>query len=333
MISGLLDLDATAVLTASEALVIEQREQEVDALRLVLQWADLHSADPGEGRVLGADQLIDFGGEGTPPVQELCWAELAIARQSGVVATKLLAADALDLRHRLPLLWEAVQDLRLPAWVARKVASMSRRLCLEAVGLVDVAVAAAVDQSPGGILAIAEAKVIEADIDAHRARLAADAATVGVRMSTAKPGAAVDALDGEPATRRVTLKLPTGTALDFNSTVGEVADVLFDQLTEDERRTITRGELEAKAIELLANPHAAAEFLDQANNPTPPPADPDDPDDPDADSPARKPKNRPATIYLSLSDLVLTGLVPGVARVEGIGPMLLEQLAELLKNR
>lgn len=163
--------------------------------------------------MLGSDQLIDFGGEGTPPVRELCWAELAIARQCALVSIKHLAADALDLRHRLPLVWQAVQDLRLPAWVARKVAAMSRQLAKADVAIVDVAVAAAAGQAPGRILAIAEAKVIEADLDAHRARLAEDAAKVGVRLSQARPGDAIDAADGEPATRRVTLKLPTGTAL------------------------------------------------------------------------------------------------------------------------
>ncbi len=336
MISDPYDLDATAVLGATEALVLAQRERDLEELRLVLQWADIHSTDPGEGRAIGADQLIDFGGEGTPPVRELCWAELAIARRAGVIATKTLAADALDLRHRLPLLWEAVQDLRLPAWVARKVASMSRRLSLDAVGLVDVAVAAAVDQSPGRILTIAEAKVIEADPDAHRARLAADAAKVGVRLSRPRPGNSVDDLDGEPATGRVTMKLPHGIMLDFGATISEVADTIHDHLPPGERESITRGELEAKAVELLTNPHAAAAFLDHAYNPAPDP-DPDGGDDPqgsEADEPVvPKPKKRPATIYLSLSDLVLTGLVPGVARVEGIGPMLLEQLAELLKNR
>ena len=159
----MLDLDATAVLSAAEDLTREQREREVDVLRLVLQWADLHADGPGEGRVLGSDQLIDFGGEGTPPVRELCWAELAIARQCALVSIKHLAADALDLRHRLPLVWQAVQDLRLPAWVARKVAAMSRQLAKADVVIVDVAVAAAADQAPGRILAIAEAKVIEAD--------------------------------------------------------------------------------------------------------------------------------------------------------------------------
>ncbi len=320
MISDLLDLDAAAVLAATERLTLEQREQEVDNLRLALQWADLHSEDPGEGRALGADQLIDYGGEGTPPVQELCWAEFAIARQAGLAATRSLAADALDLRHRLPLLWEAVQDLRLPAWVARKVASMSRSLSKDAVGLVDVAVAAAVDQAPGRILSIAEAKVIEADLEAHRARLANDAADVGVRLSRPQRGTAVDALDGEPATRRLTLKQPTGTALDLDATIDELADALQDQLPDDERRTLTRGEIEAKAVELLSNPHAAAAFLDEVHQPTASPSLP-------------APPRRPATVYVHLTDRVLSGASDGVARVEGIGPLLVEQLADLLKHR
>ncbi len=320
----LADLDAAAVLAATEDLTLEQRARDVDLLLLVLHWADVHGDDPGEGRALGADQLIDFGGEGTPLVRELCWGELAIARQCGLVSIKHVAADALDLRHRVPLVWQAVQDLRLPVWVARKVAAMSRQLSKDAVGLVDVAVAAAVDQSPGRVLAIAEAKVIEADLAAHRTRLAEDAAKVGVRLSHARPGGAVNEVDGEPATRRVTLKLPTGTALGFDATVEEVADAIHDQLPEAERDQVTRGELEVKAVELLSNPHAAAAFLDTVNDPDGTPATP---------AVLPKPRKRPATLYVFLSDLVLGGRVDGVARVEGIGPVLLEQVAELLEHR
>ena len=326
MLKELQDLDPAAVVATMEEVVLGQRQHDVDELRLVLQWADIHSDDPCQSRTLGADQLVDYGGDGTPPVQELCWAELAIARQSGVVAAKRLAADALDLRHRLPLIWEAVQRLKLPVWVARKVATMSRQLSRDAVALVDLAVAAAVDQAAGRVLAIAEAKVIEADLDAHRERLAADAAKVGVRLSKARPGAAVDPVDGEPAALRVILKLPPGTALGFDATVDDVADAICDQLPHAERELITRGELEAMAIELLSNPHAAAAFLDQAR-------DPATTDEQDPSLPKPKPKRRPATLYLHLTDLVLNGTAAGVARVESIGPMILDQLAELLGTR
>jgi hypothetical protein len=324
VISDVHDLGAAAVLTAAEKLTLEQRQQAVDELRLVLQWADRHGDDPGEGRMPGADHLIDYGGEGTPLVRDLCWAELAVARQAGLLSTQHLAADALDLRHRLPLVWQSVQDLRLPAWVARKVAAMSRSLSKDAVIVVDLAVAAAVDQSPGRVIAIAEAKVIESDPGDHRARLAKDAARVGVSMARPKPGDGVNTLDGEPATGRVTLKLPRGTALGFDATVDEVAVAIYDQLPEVERDQITRGELQVKAIELLSNPHAAAAFLDSVN-------DPAGAEEPPAALP--KPKKRPATLYVFLTDLVLGGRVDAVARVEGIGPVLLEQVTELLEHR
>jgi hypothetical protein len=72
MISGLLDLDATAVLAASEDAEAELREREVDVLRLALQWADIHSTEPVDGGVAGGDRLVRYGGEGTPPRPSSC---------------------------------------------------------------------------------------------------------------------------------------------------------------------------------------------------------------------------------------------------------------------
>jgi hypothetical protein len=334
VISGISDLDASAVLAASEELEVGLRERAVEEVRLVQQWADIHSTEPVGGGVAGGDRLVRYGGEGTPLVQELCWAELAVARQAGLLATRRLAADALDLRHRMPLMWLAVQDLRLPVWVARKVAAMSRQLSKDAVGVVDVAVAAAADQSPGRIFRIAEAKVIEADPDAHRARLAADAANLGVRVSRPRPGAAVDPDQGEPGSLRTTLKLPPGTTLGFVDTVEEVADALEDRLTPEQREQVTRGELQAQAIELLSNPAAAAAFLDPVNDPAGDETSEETPtDEPAEPVPPAKPRRGRAVVYAHLSNLVLGGHADGVVRVEGIGPMLLEQLAELLKDR
>jgi hypothetical protein len=210
---------------------------------------------------------------------------------------------------------------------------MSRSLGREVVGIVDVAVAAAVDQSPGRILRIAEAKVIEADVEAHRVRLAADAANLGVRVCRPGPGSTVDPVQGEPGSLRTTLKLPPGTTWGFVEAVEEVADALEDRLTPEQREHTTRGRLQAQAVELLSNPAAAAAFL----HPAPTPDFSDDPGSAHEDAPRvaakPKPRRRPATVYVFLSDLVLGGRVEGVARVEGLGPMLLEQVAELLDGR
>ena len=48
-----------------------------------------------------------------------------------------LIADALDLRHRLPLLWKRVSRLEVPAWQARRVARQTHRLSKAAAIWVD----------------------------------------------------------------------------------------------------------------------------------------------------------------------------------------------------
>src|ERR671918_746611 len=98
----LVDLDARATLARAEAEVQARRRQGVGRLELLLHWADLHSEDPQArpGAVplsRGGDRLIELGGGGTQRASELCWAELAIALQSGVIALRNQAGQALDL--------------------------------------------------------------------------------------------------------------------------------------------------------------------------------------------------------------------------------------------
>lgn len=324
-------LDATAVLAAVEARVRSRRAGEVEDLLLVAQWCDLHSADPqsvpGAGpRSRGGDRLLQIGGEGTPEVAELCFEELAIARQAGDIATLHFAADVLDLRHRLPGVWTAVLQLQIDAWVAMKVGRMSRKLGKDRVAVVDAAVSAAVHQPAGKVLAIAEAKVIEADPELHRAKLAEDAKRTGVWTSRPRPGDMVDDFSGEPATLRMSAKLSGGAVIRGEETIDFLAEAIFDNTPPDEDGDRpSRDECRATAFELLiTDPHRAAAFL--ASLDTDPTADPEP-------VPA-KPKRRrkPATIVVHLTDGVLCG-APGVARVEEIGPMLLERLSELLDGR
>ena len=90
--------------------------------------------------------------------------ELAIARQVHTLSVRSAMADALDLRHRLPLTWARVRRGECEPWVARKVASMSRQLDQFQVRIVDGAVADAIGgESPARVLELAQAKVIEAD--------------------------------------------------------------------------------------------------------------------------------------------------------------------------
>jgi hypothetical protein len=329
--TSLIDLDATATLAVAEGEVSARRQQGVDRLVLLLHWADLHSEDPQArpGAVpvsRGGDRLVQFGGEGTPTASELCWAELAIALEVGAISLRNQAGQALDLRHRLPLLWALVNDLRIEPWVAQKVATITRPLTAEQAALVDTAVTAAVEESPGRILHLAEAKTIEADLDGYRARLAADDRRTGVWLSRPRPGDLVDP-EAEPGTRRLSSKLSAAAAVEGNAMVDDLADALALHADHhhDKGDAPTRDQLRAQAFALLlTDPHAAATLLDHLDAP-PSPEDP-------PPVPVKK-KRRPATLFVHLTDLVLRGEVGGVARVEAMGPMLLEQIADLLKHR
>ena len=164
------ELDATGTLALVDEVLHGRRAAEVDDLRLAAHWADLHAADPRlgpEGRRMfapGGNRLVQVGGEGTPLVQDLCFAELGIARRVHPLTARALVADSLDLRHRLPLTWAEVRALRAEVWVARKVAVLTRRLAPAAAAVVDAAVAEAiVGESPTKVIELAQAKVIEVD--------------------------------------------------------------------------------------------------------------------------------------------------------------------------
>ncbi len=61
-------------------------------------------------------------------------------------------------------------SLEVEGWLARKVATLTRHLCLAAVGVVDAAVADAIgSESPARVLELTRAKAIEADPATHAA--------------------------------------------------------------------------------------------------------------------------------------------------------------------
>ena len=321
------DLDPAALLAAEQASVAVLREAAVEAMDRLLGWCDIHSVDPQSQPEAvpvnyGGDKLVRIGGEGTPKVAELCFEEFAIASRAGVIATTNKAADFLDLRHRLPNTYDAVRGLRLEIWVARKVASMSRKLAADKVWIVDVAVAEAAAESAGRILAIAEAKVIEADPEAHRAKIAAEQARTGVWLRRQRPGRRVDDVDGAADVQAIGMRLTGAGAANLDETIDALAQALGDQHEpEHEDDVPTLDQLRAQAAELLANPHAAAQLLDG-------PAD-----TATEDTSASRPVRKPAMIVAHLHQDVLSGEVDGVVRVEGMGPLLVDQLAALLANR
>lgn len=336
----LLDADARSILLAEEASIEQRREHDVAALHRLLAWCDLHSVDPQTqpGAVpisRGGDRLISLGGEGCPQVAELCLAEFAIAAHAGTIATQNRAADYLDLRHRLPLLHEAVGALILDLWVARRVASMSRRLPVDRIHVVDRKVARAVHESPSRILAIAEAAVIEADPEAHRRLIAEDAARVGVFSKRPRTGDRVGEIpeSAEPEARATTLRLSGADTEALLDTIEQVTDALEaeanaaaalvdspdDAADSGAVDAPTRDQLRAQAAALLADPAAVLRLLGG------PDAEPEEP--------PVKPRRRPAHLVVHVDSRVLAGQRDGVCRAEQLGPLLLEQVQALFVGR
>src|SRR4029079_382204 len=119
----------------------ELREREFLKLQLAAHWADLHpaTADTGVETFGGAALLADesLGGDGTPAVAAFTPEPFALALGMSPSAGAQLIADALDLRHRLPMLWKRVGRLEVPAWQARRVARQTHRLSKAAAIWVD----------------------------------------------------------------------------------------------------------------------------------------------------------------------------------------------------
>ncbi len=324
----LLELDAAALLAESSAAVQERRLAEVRDLTVLAQWAAVHSGDPTQGPDGGfarrvGNRLRQVGGEGTPGVQDFSLGEIALARGTGVTATRNALADTLDLIHRLPLTWRVCLSGEAEIWVARKVASLSRHLPLTHVGVVDSAVARIIAHESGGrVIAVAEAKIIEAAPGLHeqRAEEQRQRSYVGFGRTD------------EAGLRTVVARVQAGDAHWVEATLTRVVEIIGPQHPDacaDELRAIAFGWLArpAELLRLLLE-HVIADDEEPEGDPSRATAMPADLLEAlrGADLSALVPRS---VLYVHLHETSILS-ADGVARVEGLGPMTLAGLHELL---
>lgn len=352
-VTSLDELDAAGLLAASSSAVRVRRLAEVEDLLVLAQWAALHSADPtdpargpiGNAERIMGNKLVYPGGEGTPGVEDFSLGEIALARGTGVTATVNALADVLDLMHRLPATWNVCTAGRAEIGVARKVARVSRHLPADRVAVVDSAVARIIASEAGGrVVAVAEAKVIEADPGLHSERVEAERQRRYVAFSRTD----------EAGLRTVIARVQAGDAVWVKATVERVAEIIGPQHPDvgaDELRSIAFGYL-ARPAELLALllEHTETPEPEEAGEPEQEPAAPSrafafPADLLDVLRRADLSKLAPTTVlYVHLHESALrparrcehsydTRTAQGaVARVEGLGPFGLSQLTELLNR-
>lgn len=297
------DLDAAATLAAVEGELVARRAAEARDLALAAHWADLHAADPQGGHGLarkwcGEDRLVEVAGDGAPEVQELCLTELAISRRVHPLAARRLVGDALDLRHRLPAWWAAVQGLRLEPWIARKVATISRGLDRDAIETIDACLPDDLGEvSPARMLEVVRAKVIEADPAKHAAAVEAEKRRRYVTLSQSD----------EFGLRHVIARVRAGDAVWIDAMVERVADLLAPRFGDE----TTKDELRSEAMGWLARP---ADLIDLLTHGTAEGA---------GEGPAAA---RPRVVlHIHLHEAAVRR-DHGLARVEDVGPILSKQI-------
>ncbi len=317
--------------SASELLVLatdalrSRRLAEVAEMELAVQWAVLH-ARPRDDR----DPMVSPGGDGSPDVREFAIPEYAMARETHAMTTRSLIADALDLVHRLPRTWKVVAAGECEPWVARKVAALSRALSAASVRIVDAAVSRAIAaHAPSTVIQIAQAKVIEADPETHAAERERSRHDRYVSVSRSD----------EFGYRHVVARTTVGDAAWIDGLVERVGEILAGELDvkgQPLRLTHNHDELRSLAFGWLARPVDLIRLLLAHTDLTGP-------------RPAWAPDHLEGTVQLlsGLSCRQLASLRPrttlfvhvtdtalksrsGVARIEGVGPIGIGNLADLL---
>lgn len=234
--------------------IVQAREEALaaEAKKLVLaaHWVDLHPDPeldgPGPG-CAGRAVSVQAGGDGTPSVNEFAAAELGVLLGVSTASARWMMADAVNLRHRHPMLWGEILAGRVPAWVGSKTARMCAHVSLGCARTVDAGTAPYAHTLPmGRYLPLVEAAIIDADPATAQQR-ADDAA----RSRFVRAGQAND-----HGIATMTARVDAGQLVYLMAMVTRIAHILGargDQAALDVRR--------ARALMILANPAAAVVLL------------------------------------------------------------------------
>src|SRR4249920_3246994 len=248
--SDLIELDAAATLAAAEANEHAMITAETRRLEIAAHWADLHPGDAvPKSRLPGIQRPVRLGGDGTPTIGDFAPAELGcVLRLSDGSASRLIG-DALDLRHRLRLIWAAVLAGQVPAYQARRIAATTRHLTAEQAGWVDAQLAPKLGTvSWGRLQTLLEATIIDADPVGAEQQAAAAAQERFVRLGRST----------EHGLKLIIARAAAGDALWFKATIDRIADILAQQGDTD-----TVEVRRSKALGILAQPALALQLLCQ----------------------------------------------------------------------
>jgi Domain of unknown function (DUF222) len=248
--NDLVELDAAGTLAAAEANEHTLITAETRRLQIAAHWADLH---PGEAvvqsRLPGAEHPVRLGGNGTPTVGDFTAAELGCVLRISDGSAARLIGDALDLRHRLQLIWAAAQAGQVPVYQARRIANATRHLTAAQASMADAQLAPSLGAvSWGRLQTLLEAAIYQADPEGAEQQAAASAQQRFVRLGR----------NSEHGLKLIVARATAGDAIWFKATIDRIADILAKQGDTD-----TVEVRRSKAIGILAQPAQALQLLYQ----------------------------------------------------------------------
>jgi len=207
----------TGLLAAVRAETRLAMRAEVRRLQLVVEWCAAHEVDPEDSATVvefGRDTGLALAGAGAPGVSEFAVVELAAALGMTSDAGRRYVGRVLEVRYRLPGLWDEVVAGRLPWWRAARVAEHTMSLPEAGAGFVDARLARfAAKVTFGQVERLVQEALIRFDPQAaeERRRAAADGRHFDVHLEAAGHAGTVevagtldlaDAVDLETAIRQ-----------------------------------------------------------------------------------------------------------------------------------
>ncbi|WP_169796225.1 DUF222 domain-containing protein [Granulicoccus phenolivorans] len=286
---------------------VHEQESAIEVAKLIAVAAmcDRYRVDDSV-IVAGCEETMVYGADGTPALGAFLSLEVAGILQISDKTAGTLIAETLNLRHRHPLLWEAVLAGRVRSWPARQVTWKTKELSAEKCRGLDRQLAAALaHQNPQRALRTVDRLVLAADPD--RAREKAD------RAARARDVRVFGIIDGHTD---VWGRLDPGDGVALDEALARIAAALPESDGD-------HGQRRAKALGWLAR---------NANGETVPDHLPLGTPHPGIGDGRRFRRGRSAELVVHLTGTAgQSGVeLSPVARVDGYGPVLTDQLGTVL---
>jgi hypothetical protein len=232
--------EAASVLAAVRRCQQEARAAEAQTLVQAVAWARLHEVDTeSPDAATWENTPVLLAGAGAPAIADFSVAELAAALGMSAAAGRHFVAHALELAHRLPLIYAQVLAGEVPLWRARRIAEQTLVLSPEAAAYVDTEVAPRA-HTIGPVVA-------ERLVDEAIARFMPDLVADRAAQAAEQRGVAIDLR--QPAftgTARIYGELDLADALDLDEALARGARYLQEQGSADSldvRRARALGQL------------------------------------------------------------------------------------------